>query len=219
VSYLHQVLILLLEKNFETPLSDLHIFQSDLLHGVGAENMKLLTSSAGHESLWYQRRLFSVVFLSWISKNNYALDHSYSNPELSQPFSDLKATVCQLSQAIQRCSLDVDNEDFQDDQSEEYDVDRHIVSQKRFFQDLHLESASSPQHISHEQAHHMISLIQQWLHLEIHFVLSLLSDEMSWNPKLQRKYGLRYLYFLIFVVMPSLLLPCDLTSSPANCRS
>jgi hypothetical protein len=199
VSYLHQVLILLLEKTFELPVLELGIFQRDLLHQVGAENMRLVTSSAGHESLWYQRRLFSTVLLSWISKKHPNLCHFNSNLELCPHFSALKATVEKLSQALTHSSLEED-EDSQDEQTEEYNVDRHINSQKRFFEELHPGSAATLPHVSHEHLEQLIPWIQQWLYLEIRFVLSLLSDEMSWNPKLQRKYGLRYLYFLIFVV-------------------
>lgn len=159
--------------------------------------MKLLTSSAGHESLWYQRRLFSFVFLTWMSKKNSSRSYSDSSPEFSK-FTDLTAVLVRLSELLSHCPLDSNNGD---DQSDEYDVDSHISSHRCFFEKFQQDSLSSQQ--PHEQVGDLIPCMQHWLHLEIHFVLSLLSDEVSWNPKLQRKYGLRYLYFVIFVVIPS----------------
>jgi hypothetical protein len=211
VSYLHQIVLLLLDrksKNSDSADSPQQQ-QLALLHEVGAENMKLLTSFAGHESLWYQRRLFSVTLLSSL----FQMTNFQSPPSLSSDgslWSDdlslLTTATTEFLETIRQyfnedCTLQVTPSPSQSD--DEYNVEVSIAQQKNFFEEqIRPAPIARPASLPHPQSvvHQMVSLTIQWLTHEMRFVLDLLSDDMSYSPLLQQKYALRYIFFLTYLV-------------------
>lgn len=191
VNYIHQVVLRLLKT------SNLQ-FQIRLLSEVGVEEIKLLTSYAGHESLWYQRRLFSTTFFSWIFQNSWLnLCHS----DIAQYSSQLVSSIQDLSNMIREYSGERNIQRFQVDN---YDVNIYLTSENNFFENiqnyLNLNNVQDEMSSSSREWAPLIACIYKYISLEINLVLALLTDDMSWNPELQLKFSFRYLYYLLFSV-------------------
>lgn len=195
VNYIQQVIIRLLKT------SDLS-FQIHLLNEIDLESIKFVAASAGHESLWYQRRLFSKTFLIWISQNVWILENSEQN-DFAENSSHFATSINSFLSMIQEYSITNNLHQFL---SEDYDVTQDLNSQNNFFQNIQniLKSANLQQDNQHSftirNQQIIVAYIHKYLSLELDLVLGLLTDDMSWNPQLQLKYSLRYLYYLLHLV-------------------
>jgi hypothetical protein len=189
--------------------------------------MKLVTSYAGHESLWYQRRLFSLTLLSCLLQMTkcHSLPTLASAEEMSSKgLSDLTSTTAEFLETIQqyfnedRTSQAAPPSSAQSGE-EEYSVELSIEQQRKFLSPSlsvppSLAPSAAPEPL--DVVHQMVSLALRWISHEMKFVLDLLADDMSWSPLLQQKYALRYIYYLTFLVPPPLSSPVRPSRSLAS---
>ncbi len=141
-----------------------------LLCESSQENIKLLSRYGGHESLWYQRRLWSTVVLQII------LLHSRPGETLAVNLHHLTLpTVLLEAQEIEGEHND-----------QEFNLDHQFLSNKIMFESFSLSECIS-------------EWIVRWIQYEIDFVTCLILDN-SWERSKQKTMGMKYLFHLFCMV-------------------
>lgn len=177
------VLTLLLNQVKEEHLNPL-LSQLNIVRDTMEYNRMLVLTRAGHQSLWYQRRLLARLVLNCIlhwSQLCGVMRQSNS----SRQFTELPI----LSQATYAVlgSFCPDTGTYSEDTSSQEEPQNLFDVVENDFR-------------TNETSNLSTKWLTIWLTSEIFFVHSSFLDDSNWNPRLQKRYGLQYLLHLFYLV-------------------
>ena len=222
VNHYTQVVVLALKKIVEESDLDhtgVSIRQLDVLQRAILTSAHIAYTCAGHESLWYLRRLVVTItcrcVLMWMRGKGCAHTLATDGVESARPEDRLESVMDVLNDTqhahLMRClsateggrgasESSGDHSLEEGDMSEENSdvtggaVQRHLASMR--------ELCSQLERIIHSSllVESFCSWLRNWVQVEVEFYMGCVEDNMSWNPELQRVHGGSFLRHLLQTV-------------------
>jgi hypothetical protein len=198
VNHFCQVLVLSLNKCEQDQSQAGVTRQLDILELVLVASMRVAYTCAGHESLWYLRRMVSTIVCRCVQRWVHGG---------AVPLGVVPGGVCAEDDALGRArcrlqrSLGGEGSGGEGEEGEEEASDM-VQTQKRIVHELFAGLRRLFRIPSEEAAvgKGVLSWLLDWMDVEIDFYIQCAQDSMSWDPALQKRHGKAYVaHFCVMV--------------------